>query len=134
MLNGLFHNNFDKKVSLLEQLKNGTKLNKINEHNTVWESLRFVIHLIQQIRNTGTEKRDEDFILSPVRNEKTGYHFDSRQEADKKEKTNLPVSGDANGAYNIARKGIMVVEHIQKSKNIDIKDSELYISDHDWDN
>ena len=120
MLDELFVG-FDKNVSLLKQLKDGENPNKINEKNTAWESLRFAIMLIQQIRNSGLVEEDSDFILSPVRNEK-GEHFDSR-----KEKENLPVNGDANGAFNIARKGIIVSEHIKRGF------SKLYISDDEWD-
>jgi CRISPR-associated protein Cpf1 len=128
MLDGLFAD-FDKKVSLYQQIKNGIELKKINKH-TAWETLRFVIEMIQQIRNTGEETvaRDNDFILSPVRDE-NGNHFDSRIYWDKKqqkEKVDLPGSGDANGAYNIARKGIIVNEHIKRGLK-------LYIKDDEWD-
>lgn len=129
MLDSLF-DGFDKDESLMEQLGNKNP-NKINEH-TAWESLLFAINLIQQIRNTGEngDNRNEDFILSPVRDEKTKEHFDSRIHLDKEhnnEKAVLPTSGDANGAYNIARKGIIVAEHIKRGLN------KLYISDEEWD-
>ncbi len=116
MLNGLFEG-FDKNSSLFEQLNKGKNPNKINEH-TAWESLRFAIDLIQQIRNTGISDNDSDFIYSPVR--KNGNHFDSR-----KTDESLPTSGDANGAYNIARKGIIMCEHIKQDWN-------LFISDDEW--
>lgn len=112
--------NFDKKRSLLSQiLDEKIELVKINQF-PAWESLRFAIDMIQQIRNTGIVEKDADFILSPVRNEK-GEHFDSREA-----KENLPTSGDSNGAYNIARKGIIVNEHIKRGYK-------LYIHDLEWD-
>ncbi len=117
ILDGLFEG-FDKEKSLLEQLRQGKNPNKINDR-TSWESLRFVIDLIQQIRNSGKTEEDADFILSPVR-DKNGNHFDSR-----KINLNLPTSGDANGAYNIARKGIIMCEHIKR-------DLSLFISDEEW--
>ncbi len=128
MLDGLF-TRFDKNSSVLEQIKAGIGLTKISEH-TAWESLRFAINLIQQIRNTGEtmNERDADFILSPVRDESRN-HFDSRMYWDKKhngEQVTLAVSGDANGAYNIARKGILLNEHIQR-------DLKLYVRDEEWD-
>lgn len=119
MFSGLF-DSFDKKSSLLEQLENGKNPNKIDEH-TAWESLRFAINLVQQIRNSGETEADNDFILSPVRNI-NGNHFDSR-----KTKDDQPTNGDANGAYNIARKGIVVAEHIKRGFD------KLYISDQEWD-
>lgn len=47
----------------------------------------------------------------------------------------LPTSGDANGAYNIARKGQLMLEHIRsiQEKSNDFKDLSLYISDAEWD-
>ena len=58
-----------------------------------------------QLRNsvTGT---DIDYMISPVA-DKTGTNFDSRKNI-----KNLPVDADANGAYNIARKGVMAIENI----------------------
>lgn len=59
-----------------------------------------------------------DYILSPVKN-KNGEFFDSR-----KTSHSLPIDADANGAYNIARKGLMVVEQIKRD--------EIKISNEDW--
>lgn len=87
---------------------------------TAWESLRFAIDAMQQIRNSGRTEKDNDFILSPVRGQK-GNHFDSRLVTRMQ-----PVSGDSNGAYNIARKGIIMYEHIRHGYK-------LFISDAEWD-
>jgi len=142
ILDGIFEN-FDKNRSLLNQVKEGNELKKFGEH-TAWESLRFAIDLIQQIRNTGIEgdERNSDFILSPVRGE-NGKHFDSREYWDKEqkgEKVNMPSSGDANGAYNIARKGLIMNEHIKawtKAGKQKYKDNQsdlnLFVSDEEWD-
>ncbi|PIQ68999.1 MAG: type V CRISPR-associated protein Cpf1 [Candidatus Taylorbacteria bacterium CG11_big_fil_rev_8_21_14_0_20_46_11] len=111
---------FDLNKSLHSQIVDeGVELVKMDEH-TAWESLRFTIEMIQQIRNTGVKKEDSDFILSPVRDENEN-HFDSR-----KAKSNEPDSGDANGAFNIARKGMIMNEHIKLGLG-------LYISDEEWD-
>jgi CRISPR-associated protein Cpf1 len=119
-LNGIF-TDFDKNDSIYQQIKDQkVELKKINDKHTTYETLRFAIEMIQQIRNTGTSERDADFILSPVRDENDN-HFDSRAENGQ-----LPTSGDANGAYNIARKGIVVNEHI-------LRGYKLYISDWEWD-
>ena len=84
--------------------------------------------MIQQIRNRGTTERDSDFILSPVRDE-NGNHFDSREYWDREQagqECNMPTSGDANGAFNIARKGVVMNEHIKRG-------FDLYITDEEWD-
>ncbi len=120
MLDELF-DGFEMNTSLLAQLKTKNP-NKISER-TAWETLRFVIDLIQQIRNTGKDQRDEDYILSPVRDGDgvSGDHFDSR-----KSDGRLPTSGDANGAYNIARKGTIMSEHIRENLS-------LFVRDEEWD-
>ena len=143
ILNGIFTSlSFNKNKSLLDQIKAGTEPVKINKH-TAWESLRFTIELIQQIRNTGLpeDERDNDFIQSPVR--KNEKHFDSREYWDKEqkvEKADMPSSGDANGAFNIARKGLLMNEHIKTwiengKPKYDAKTSDLnlFISDSEWD-
>ncbi|MFZ2188163.1 MAG: type V CRISPR-associated protein Cas12a/Cpf1 [Candidatus Moraniibacteriota bacterium] len=92
----------------------------------------FNFSLLCQIRNTQKEKEgnDNDFIFSPVE-----PFFDSRKDNG----NNLPKNGDDNGAYNIARKGIVILEKISefysKNKTCDKMGwGELYISHTDWDN
>ena len=97
----------------------------------------FLFGLVCQIRNTDPKKEgdDNDFILSPVK-----PFFDSRNNNDK----NLPKNGDDNGAYNIARKGIITLQKInewftenEKLKKDDKKEKnypDLFISNTDWDN
>ena len=77
-----------------------------------------------QMRNSiiGT---DEDYILSPVMGNNNAF-FDSR-----KSSIDLPENADANGAYNIARKGLIMVHRI-KSKGDDIEKISLAISNKDW--
>ncbi len=74
-------------------------------------------------RNEITGKRD-DIISCPK------CHFDSR-------KAKLITNGDANGAYNIACRGLLIYEKIRelaKKKPVDkIKKNELKITLKDWD-
>lgn len=128
ILDGVF-DKFDKNRSLLSQIEEGIELTKVSEH-TSWESLRFAIELIQQIRNSGNETKDNDFLHSPVRNEK-GNHFDSREyllecPLDEKgtTKAKMPINGDSNGAYNIARKGVLMSEHVKRGYGLLIRDEE----------
>lgn len=76
------------------------------------EPLMKFMKLLLQLRNSkaGT---DEDYILSPVADE-NGIFYDSRSCGDE-----LPENADANGAYNIARKGLMMIEQIKDAKDLD---------------
>lgn len=76
ILDGVFAD-FDKTQSLLLQIEERVPLGKIGEHSA-WESLRFAIDMIMQIRNTGIRENESDFLLSPIRNA-DGIHFDSRK-------------------------------------------------------
>lgn len=73
------------------------------------EPLMHQMKLLLQMRNsvTGTEV---DFLLSPVADE-NGCFYDSRT-AD----NTLPKDADANGAYNIARKGMWAIRQIQATQ------------------
>lgn len=140
-LNALFAEFGKREGGYLDDLMSGEKeLNKIDDKHAAWESLRYLIEIIQQIRNSGdtSKGQDDNFILSPVRNE-NGEYFDSR-DYEKQEDPNLPKDADANGAYNIARKGIIMNAHIQKwiengrSKNDkNTSDLNLFIFDEEWD-
>ena len=79
--------------------------------------------LLVQLRNSVTGSV-EDYILSPVMN-KQGTFFDSRTCGNY-----LPKDADANGAYNIARKGLMLVDRI-KSSDEKLK-IEYAIKNADW--
>ena len=74
--------------------------------------LLHILKLTLQMRNsiTGTET---DYLISPVADE-NGIFYDSRSCGDE-----LPENADANGAYNIARKGLMMIEQIKDAKDLD---------------
>lgn len=73
-----------------------------------YESLLALLKLTLQMRNsvTGTEI---DYLVSPVA-DADGKFFDSRTCG-----ALLPENADANGAYNIARKGMWVAEQIRNN-------------------
>ena len=75
------------------------------------KQLLHLFKLMLQMRNSETGT-DIDYLVSPVA-DKNGNFFDSRTCNDR-----LPANADANGAFNIARKGLMLVEQIQQAKNI----------------
>lgn len=88
-----------------------------------FEELLHLLKLTLQIRNskTGTEI---DYLISPVANQK-GVFYDSRVVND-----TLPKDADANGAYNIARKGLWVIDQIKETD--DLKKLKLAISNKEW--
>lgn len=87
------------------------------------EPLMHLMKLLVQMRNSisGTET---DYLLSPVA-DCDGVFYDSRNCAD-----SLPKDADANGAYNIARKGLWVINQI-KSTSPEERPS-LAISNKEW--
>ena len=139
ILNQLF-SDFDKGKSFKEQIGQGVDLKKIEGRSEpAWQSLRYALDLIQQIRNSGLEKKDDNFLFSPVRNE-TGEHFDTRKHANNGGLSKIE-DADANGAYNIARKGLIMDAHIKHwiergrptMKGEKTPDLDLFISDKEWD-
>ena len=126
--------NFDKNKSFKAQIANGVKLKKIDGRSEpAWQSLRYALDLIQQIRNSGVKKEDDNFLYSPVRNGK-GEHFDTRNSKNNGDLFEI-VDADANGAYNIARKGLIMEAHINHwiENGRKTQDLDLFISDREWD-
>ena len=72
----------------------------------VFKNLMGLMKLLLQMRNSKTNS-EVDYLLSPVADEQ-GHFFDSREGIE-----NLPNNADANGAYNIARKGLWAIRKIQ---------------------
>lgn len=114
---------------VMEELKRLLKDNNINykdgeslvnaiankEDKTFFNSLHFLLGLTLQLRHIYKDGDEEkDFILSPVA-DKDGNFFDSR-----KAKENQPQDSDANGAYNIARKGLWVLNKIRETGKPDV--------------
>lgn len=88
-----------------------------------FKELLGLMKLLLQMRNSVTNS-EEDYLLSPVADE-NGHFFDSREGI-----SSLPIDADANGAYNIARKGLWVIRKIQETQE-DEKVS-LNITNKEW--
>jgi len=73
-----------------------------------YKELMGLMKQLLQMRNSQTNS-EVDYLLSPVADEQ-GRFFDSRNGDG-----TLPDNADANGAYNIARKGLMVMQKIRES-------------------
>lgn len=87
------------------------------------EPLMRLMTLLVQMRNSITNS-ETDYLLSPIADE-NGVFYDSRNV-----KKKLPKDADANGAYNIARKGLLIIRRIQdthKGERVN-----LAISNREW--
>lgn len=73
-----------------------------------FKELLGLMKLLLQMRNSKTNS-EVDYLLSPVADEQ-GHFFDSRERI-----ASLPDNADANGAYNIARKGLWAIRKIQQT-------------------
>ena len=104
---------------------NGNLNEQISSQNdaTFFKELLHLFHLTLQMRNsiTGTEI---DYLISPVMNA-NGEFYDSRKCG-----KNLPENADANGAYNIARKGLWIIDQIKQAD--DLSKLKLAISNKEW--
>lgn len=83
-----------------------------------FKGLIFYLKLILQMRYT--DGKDRDFILSPVADDK-GVFFNSENAKDSE-----PKDADANGAYHIALKGLLLMQKIKNG------DNKLAISNKEW--
>ena len=86
------------------------------------EPLMQLMKLLLQLRNSMINS-EVDYMLSPV--SENGVFYDSRSCG-----SNLPIDADANGAYNIARKGLWVLRQIQNSNPND--KLRLNLSNKEW--
>lgn len=125
----------DEKIVLTEEFKQLFGRYGIEIHGNIKEEISAqsdaqffrellgLMKLLLQMRNSRTNS-EEDFLLSPVEDE-NGHFFDSRENIE-----TLPNNADANGAYNIARKGLWVIRKIQETaENEKIS---LAISNKEW--
>ena len=88
-----------------------------------FERLIHLLNLTLQMRNSVTDT-DIDYMISPVADE-NGVFYDSRTCGKA-----LPENADANGAYNIARKGLWIARQIKTAENIEKID--LVMSKKEW--
>jgi hypothetical protein len=108
---------------IIDQIVNVNDLDKERTAKKFYSTLNFLLNTTLKLRhNNGMKgKEEQDYILSPV-----SPFFDSRKEnAKSASEQKLPTDADANGAYHIALKGLLLmkrlkeigVEAFEKSKN-----------------
>lgn len=101
-----------------------------------FKQLLWLFRLMVQMRNSEYQSSVEenqtplDYIISPVKDAKGKFYCSEDYSGNKAE---LPIDADANGAYNIARKGLMLMQRIKDFKSV--KDNDyvsLAISNKEW--
>lgn len=104
---------------------NGNLKESINKQTDAqfYKDLMGLMKLLLQMRNSKTNS-EVDYLLSPVA-DVNGHFFDSREGI-----ATLPDNADANGAYNIARKGLWVIRKIQETA--DGEKPALAITNKEW--
>lgn len=85
-----------------------------------------IVKLMIQMRNSISGRTDVDFLISPVKNCK-GNFYDSRHVS-----SDLPIDADANGAYNIARKVLWVIEQFKTTDIDSLSKVKIAISNKEW--
>ena len=95
------------------------------EEKDFFVELYYIFKLIVQMRNSITGS-DIDYMISPVKN-KNGEFYDSRTA-----ERILPINADANGAYNIARKGLWVIEQIKQTDDSKLGRPNLKMDNETW--
>jgi hypothetical protein len=131
---GQEHYNVAQRLELLfgeNKITYGSGENLITQIETLtsadfFKTLMKLLNVTLSLRHNNGEKgeKEQDYILSPIKS-KEGILFDSR-----KASSIQPKDADANGAYNIARKGLWVLEQIDKSE--ELKSLKLAISNKEW--
>lgn len=105
-----------------------TQIVKKNDKSFM-ESLISLVRLTLQMRNSITGNVDVDYLISPVRNS-DGEFYDSRKYSGSN--AVHPTDADANGAYNIARKGLWAVEQIRNAADDEFEKCNIAISNSQW--
>lgn len=115
-------------MPLANILEGENLIERIIERNDkdFFTSLTWVLRVLLQLRygmkeynSNGTIINEFDYILSPVANTE-GKFFDSREFSEVKD-AKYPKDADANGAYNIARKGQLLLKKNIANAKVDDK-------------
>lgn len=89
-----------------------------------YRQLMKLFSLVLQMRNSD-EAADVDMMISPVLNSRGEFFRSGEAEG-------LPKDADANGAYNIAKKGLFLVQKMQETEEDKIDKIKLAISNKEW--
>lgn len=107
-------------ISILSNLKEAIMQ---QDSADFFKGLLYLLKLTLQMRNSATGT-DVDYMQSPIADEDGNFY--NSNTCDK----SLPQNADANGAYNIARKGLWIVQQIKASD--DLRNLKLAITNKEW--
>lgn len=93
------------------------------EEKGFFEGLCSILSLTLQMRNYS---REYDYLVSPVM-DKNGMFFDSRNNID-----GLPVNIEANASYNLALKGLLMLNKIKEADESKLGKEKLNITNEEW--
>lgn len=110
------HYDIDINGNLKDAISNQTE-------KTFFVELMRLLKLTLQMRNSITGE-ETDYLVSPVADENGNFYDSCTCDA------SLPKNADANGAFNIARKGLMLIEQIKASD--DLSKLKFDISNKSW--
>ena len=106
---------------------NALKEDILNQKDAAFfKELTMILKMTLQMRNSSLpgDEENKDYIQSCVMNDK-GEFFNSEKATEEQ-----PKDADANGAYNIARKGLLLVNKIRNQK--EDEKLELYVKHKEW--
>ena len=127
-----------KMIDLTNEFHNLFKKYGINDNSNLKEDILNVkeakfykefinlFKLMLQIRNSESNEK-VDFLQSPVKNNK-GEFFNSNNVNGNE----APENADANGAYNIARKGLWIVNQIKTMPDSQMHKIKLAMKNQEW--
>ena len=104
------------------ELKNA--ISEIKEADFYHNFMHFMSLLLQM--RSSDKKTGDDWLMSPVKNSKGEFFKTDKGRKD------YPCDADANGAYNIAKKGLWIVEQIQNTDIEQLDKVKLAMSNKEW--
>jgi CRISPR-associated protein Cpf1 len=116
---------FDRYGIVYQNGENLTEKIIVVEDSRFYKELYHCMSLVLQIRNSSKDG-SRDYLQSSVRNDR-GEFFNSENAGEF-----LPKDADANGAYNIARKGLWILQQIKNTEEEELPKIKLAISNRDW--
>lgn len=88
-----------------------------------------LMELTLQMRNSITGDTETDYLISPVKNSEGKFYCSDDYKYDN---SCLPSNADANGAYNIARKGLWAIKKIVDASEEEYEKTSISIKNDEW--
>ncbi len=90
-----------------------------------------LLKLMLQMRNSETGNTEVDYLISPVRNSSGGFYNSNDYKG--LASSALPVDADANGAFNIARKGLWIINQFKLcADETELKTVNIAMTNAEW--